>query len=77
MSLKVVQSDPEIPVEVLATAIEKLSKASAQLNASRLLNRKAILLLLHDVTKVPKRDIEYILNAIPELERIYLKKKPA
>ncbi len=74
----IVKQNPEneIPVEVLAEHIERLSKVGAQLDASRL-NRKAIVLLLHDITKVPKRDIEFILNALPRLKDFYLKRPAA
>lgn len=34
---------------------------------------KLIVLLLHDVTGIARRDIQMILDAMPELERIYYK----
>jgi hypothetical protein len=63
----------EIPIEEIAESIQKLSDGMKVLNSSRL-KQETIVLLLHHVTKVRKSDINDILNALPELERTFLKK---
>ncbi len=68
--------DPEQPVEreVLADAIVKLSKAAQALNQRSGLNHRAIVVLLHDHSRVPKRDIEAVLRAMQQLERDYCRR---
>ncbi len=72
-----VKQDEEKPVEkeVLAEAIVNIGKATNRLIASGI-NKRAIIVLLHDYlnAKVGKRDIELVLNALPELERAYCTK---
>lgn len=68
----VVKSDPPESTEILAEAIVRIGEAAEKLNASGL-NRKAIVLLLHDATKVGKKDIETILDALPRLRGWYCK----
>lgn len=70
--VKVTKSDPPETKEILAESIVKLGEAHDKLARSGL-NRKAIILLLHDATKVPKRQIELILEAIPRLRGWYCK----
>lgn len=72
--VQVVKSDPPETTEILAEAIVRLGEAVKKLDGSGL-NRKAIVLLLHDATKVGKRDIEEILDAIPRLRGWYCKKE--
>lgn len=71
MTLKVVQK-PEEPVEreVLADAITKVSEGMTRLLVSGL-NRKAIVVLLHDWSGVGKRDIEMILSGLACLKKDY------
>lgn len=71
-NVRVVKSDPPETTEILAEAIVRIGDSVAKLNASGL-NRKAIILLLHDATKVGKRDIEVILDALPRLRGWYCK----
>ena len=73
MGLKVKQ-DEENPVspEVLAQAIVDIAAGMSRLNASRL-NRRAILVLLNDMSGVPKRDIDAVLNGLDSLESYCLK----
>ncbi|MCI0620297.1 MAG: hypothetical protein L0387_01245 [Acidobacteria bacterium] len=68
--------DPEQPAEreVLADAIVKLSKAAEALNQRSGLNQRAIVVLLHDHSRVPKRDIEAVLRAMQQLERDYCRR---
>lgn len=54
-AVKVTKSDPPETTEILAESIVKLGKALDHLNSSGM-NRKAIVLLLQDATKLPKRD---------------------
>lgn len=70
MNLNIVKNDPPESKEILAEAILRLGDASAKLKSNGL-NRKAIVLLLHDMTKVGKREIETILDALPILHRHY------
>lgn len=62
-------------LNIIAENIEALGKVGAILNASRL-KPKLIYLLLNKMTGVGQRDIELILNAIPQIEREFLKPKP-
>ncbi len=67
-----VRQDPEKPVEreVLAVAIVSISDAMNRLLRSGL-NRRAIVALLYDFTKVPKRSIEDVLDGLDELKNKY------
>ena len=56
----------------LADEIEKLSEVFTALENSRL-KRRTVVLLIHDMTKVGKRDIDTILDALPDLAERYLK----
>jgi hypothetical protein len=60
--------------ERIATAVRQIGDIGKKLNASGL-NRKAVILLIHDATNVPKRDIKLILDALPNLPRWYLAPK--
>lgn len=68
----VVKGDPPESTEILAEAIVRLGDAVKKLDASGM-NRKAIILLLNDATKVNKTDIAAILDAIPRLRGWYCK----
>ena len=70
--VSVVTNDPPIDKEVLAEAIVRLGQEIGKLNSSRL-NRDAIVILLQHHTKLPQRDIRAILDAIPQLQKAYLK----
>ena len=70
--LNVVQPEEPIQIEVLAESIVKLSKFGEQLKSTKLKER-TILLLLHDTTKVPMREIKTILDALPTLAKKYIK----
>jgi len=74
-SVKVTTKKEEMPSpEILAEEIAAISRAARAFNASRL-KQRAILLLLSDMTKLPMTNIQYVLNALPELEATYLKAK--
>jgi hypothetical protein len=68
----VTKSDPPESKEILAEAITRLGDSVAKLNASGL-NKKAILILLQDATKLPRKDIQAVLDAIPRLRGWYCK----
>lgn len=70
------QKDEEnpIPVEIIADAIVKISKAMQALNETRL-TRRALVTLIHDSSKVSRRDIEIVLNNLDRLEDTWLKRK--
>lgn len=68
--VQVVKSDPPETTEILAEAIVRIGDAVTKLNNSGL-NRKAIIILLHEATKVGKKDIETILDALPRLRGWY------
>lgn len=63
-------ADTEISEDTLVEAIRKVSKA-AQALADSGLNRKAIITLLHDRSKISKKNIEIILNNLEELADHY------
>jgi hypothetical protein len=60
------------PDEILAAAIIKISEAMDRLNRGPL-KRDTIVLLIHDHTKIARRDIGAVLNTLDSLQRIYLK----
>ena len=51
----------------IAEAIVKVAEVGEVIQQGRL-KQKAVVLLLHDITKVRKTDITYILNALPHLK---------
>ncbi len=73
--LKVVTNDqnPE-PFEIIAESILAIAKGMEALQKSRL-QRKVIVTLIHDQSRLGKRDIEMVLNNLQDLARDYLKPK--
>lgn len=76
-AVRVVQ-DKENPVafEVLAASIQTIADGMKKLTESRL-TEYALILLLVDATKLSRRDVGVVLNALKLLEYNYLKPKPA
>jgi hypothetical protein len=72
-NVKVVKSDPPESKEILAEAIVRIGDAAERLRRDGGLNKRAIIILLQDATKVPKRDIAAILDALPRLRGWYCK----
>ncbi len=72
-TIKVTQNPtaPE-PVEIIAAAILDIADGMKTLSRSRL-SRKAIVALIHDQSKLARRDIEIVLNNLETLERDWLK----
>ena len=63
-------------LNIIAEHIEHVSKAAEVFNASRL-KQKTILVLLKHMTGLPERDIKTVLEAMPLLDKEYLKPRPA
>ena len=61
-----------LPVEILQNSIVSLAEAFETFKKTRL-KQDTIITLLHDTSKVSKRDIKTILNCLSELKRLYLK----
>lgn len=76
VKLIVKEGDEPQPVEIIEQAIMDLAAGMKRLNASRL-RREAIVLLLHDASKVGKPDIRAILDSMDRLEDIFLKPRKA
>ena len=66
--------DHEIPFEVMAGAIEHISKSMRAIEKSRA-TRKLIVALIADNSKLGKGTIEIVLNNLEQLEERYLKKR--
>lgn len=73
VTIKTNEQNPE-PIEIIAQGIIDVSIAFEKLHRSRL-SKRAILILIHDQAKaISLRDIETILDVVPRLKDIYLKK---
>lgn len=72
--VKIIKKDEEelLPVEILQNSIVSLAEAFETFKKTRL-KQDTIITLLHDTSKVSKRDIKTILNCLSELKRLYLK----
>lgn len=71
-----VTQDEENPIskEVLASAVVKIAQGVKRMNATPL-NRRAVVVLLADQTRIAKSTVERVLNGLDNLEFTYLKKK--
>ncbi len=72
ITVKLDEKNPE-PVEIIAKSIIELSEACEKINSGKL-NRRAISVLLQDATGLPLKTINLVLNTLPELKNLYLKK---
>lgn len=70
MNVTVTKSDPPESKEILAEAIVRIGAAMLALEKSGI-NHKAIVILIQAETKLPKRDIETVLWALPRLKGWY------
>lgn len=70
--ITVIQPDPPISAEIIATAITEIAAGMDKLNTTRL-TRKAIVVLIHDQSKLPKKTIDIVLNNLVDLEKDWLK----
>lgn len=64
------ENDEQEPLSVVVSAIHKVADGIDKINNSGL-TEQAIVLLLHDATKVKKTDIKAILEAAPLLAERY------
>lgn len=65
--------EPEdIALEQIANNIEKAANFGEAIKNSAL-KAETIVILLHEATRVSKKDIRLILKALPELKKEYLK----
>ena len=65
-----VDNDTEDPLKVIVSSLHKVAEGFEQINESGL-SRRAIVLLLHDMTRVGRKNIESILDAAPLLVERY------
>lgn len=79
--IKLIQEEgqEEVPMEVIASAIVKLSDSAHKLLNSGL-NKRALIVLLHDSmgggSKVGRPAIAAVLEQLPKLKEIYVQKRP-
>ena len=69
MKKQLTQDDMFAPV---VTAIQDVAEAFRKMNASKV-EKKLIVTLIHDQTRLPKHVIETVLNAAANLSKKYLK----
>lgn len=71
MGIKVIKNEekPET-TEILAEAVIKISEAFNSLQSSGL-NKTAIIVLVHDYTKLPKRDIGLVIDSLSRMKGWY------
>lgn len=74
--IKVKQSEEPIAAEVMAQAIVDIGEGMKRISRSPL-RRDALVTLLNHTTKVGRKEIEYVLNSLEDLEGLYLKPKSA
>ena len=72
IKVKKSEENPE-STEILAKAIVDISKAFNKLYDGGL-NEDAIIILIQDSTKLPKRDIRLVLDSLRRLESWYCRK---
>ena len=70
-NIKVVKNieKPE-PTEILAEAIIRIGESFDKLQKNGL-NKTAIVVLIHDYTKIPKRDINIVLESLSKMKGWY------
>lgn len=65
-----VDNDTEDPLKVIVSSLHKVAEGFDAINESGL-SRRAVVLLLHDATRVGRKQIESILDAAPLLVERY------
>lgn len=70
MAKVTVNQDAENPVlpEILATSLKSIGDAVRQWDRVGL-KRRALVVLIHDQSKIPMRDIEIVLNNLVDMQR--------
>ena len=66
------EKEARVALEDLTNEIRKVSQLGKAINQCAL-KRRTICLLLADMSKIPMRDIDIILNNLPLLEKEFLK----
>lgn len=74
ITVKSDEQNPE-PLELIAQSIIEVADAFQKINNSRL-KRRAVVLLLKDMTNLGVREIELILDCAPKLKDYYTKQLP-
>lgn len=74
ITVKQDENNPVLP-EILASSIKAIADAVRQWQRAGL-QQRALILLLHDVSKVGKQDIAYVLNSLAALEREFCIQRP-
>lgn len=73
VTIKSNEENPE-PIEIIAQSIINVATAFEKISQSRL-SKRAVVLLIKDATRnISINDIEVILDVVPRLKDIYLKK---
>ena len=71
--IKVKKSEPPESTEILAEAIVRIGDAMNKLTKDSGLNERAIIILIQAETKLARRDIVVVLNALKRLRGWYCK----
>lgn len=74
IKVKTNEENPE-SLELIAQSIIEISDAFQKINSSRL-KRRAVVLLIKDITGIGVREIELILDNAPKLKDYYTKSLP-
>jgi hypothetical protein len=76
MSTQSTEMEEQLPTfEQIAEDIQSIADAMKRIDSTRL-NRKALVTLLHEMSKVKKSDIEYVLNSLAFMDRQWLRSLP-
>jgi len=71
---KVIQPEEKIPTEIMAESIVEISVAMKRISKGDL-NEKALVILIAHATKLPQYEVENVLHALEDLEKLYLKRR--
>jgi len=73
-NVKVIKSEPPETTEILAEAITRIGDAMNKLSKDSGLNERAIIILIQAKTKLSRRDITTVLDALKRLRGWYCRK---
>lgn len=74
---QVIVKQPEnkpVAAEIIASSIVDIAESFKRISNSRL-TRRAVITLIHEDSKIARRDIELVLSNLESLERVWLKPK--
>jgi hypothetical protein len=71
ITVKTNEENPE-PLEIIAQSVIEVADAMKKISNSRL-KQRAIILLIKDLTNLPMKDIESVLNTATKLREHYIK----